>query len=120
MLLAVPLHCVREKQRGYNQAVLLAQELEEVTGWSLATCLTRVRVTKAQVGLDAMARQKNVAGAFEWIGGPVPEQVVLVDDVCTTGATLTECARVMREAGVKRVYAAIVAKAVPVGPQAGA
>jgi predicted amidophosphoribosyltransferase len=97
--------------------MLLASELEKLTGWAHYPGLSRVRATDSQVGKDAAQRKSNVAGAFKWMGGAAPSQVVLVDDVCTTGATLSECARVLRQVGVKRVCAAVVAFADVLPPQ---
>ena len=57
--------------------------------------------------------------AFDWQGNGAPEQALLIDDVCTTGATLSECASVLRAAGTERVYAITVAKALGRGPEAG-
>jgi ComF family protein len=117
-LVPVPLHPQREKSRGYNQCALLAEEVARETGWLLDNSLHRVRPTKSQVGLHMEERRQNVAGAFEWRGGKAPENVLLVDDVCTTGATLAECARALRKAGVGRVFAAAVARAAMHGPHA--
>jgi ComF family protein len=110
-LVPVPLHRDREKSRGYNQGALLAEEVARHTGWTLEPGLRRVRPTRSQVGLHMEERKRNVADAFVWQGGQVPEGVMLVDDVCTTGATLAECAYALRKIGVKQVYAAAVAKA---------
>jgi ComF family protein len=116
ILVPVPLHPERERSRGYNQCALLADEVAQKTGWPLDGSLHRVRPTKSQVGLHMEARKLNVAGAFQWRAGTAPEHVVLVDDVCTTGATLAECAYALRKAGVKHVFAAAVAKAAVQGP----
>jgi ComF family protein len=115
-LVPVPLHREREKTRGYNQCALLAEQVARHGGWALEHGLHRVKPTKSQVGLDMEARKQNVADAFEWQGNQAPEVVMLVDDVCTTGATLAECAHALRKAGVRRVYAATVAKADTLGP----
>jgi ComF family protein len=110
-VIPVPLHRERERQRGYNQARLLARELVRLNGLSVATGLVRTRPTRSQVGLGDEARRQNVRGAFAWQGGPVPPVVLFVDDVCTTGATLSECAACLREAGASIILAATVARA---------
>lgn len=112
VLVPVPLHRSKQQARGYNQAALIARELAELRGWEVDTRLVRARATGSQVGLTADRRKVNVAGAFQWRGGTVPPVVILVDDVCTTGATLSECAAAIRSAGECRVYAATVARAV--------
>ena len=111
-LMPVPLHPTRVKARGYNQADLLARKLAEAHEWPLDRGLVRVRPTRTQVGLSVAERAENVAGAFEWRGGAVPAFVILIDDVCTTGATLSECALTLRAKGATRVCAVTVAKAV--------
>ena len=113
-LVPVPLHPARQRSRGYNQSHLLARELSRMTGWQVEMSLVRERNTRSQVGLDAQQRRENVSGAFAWTGQAVPERVVLVDDLCTTGATLSECAATLRSKGVLEVYAVTVAKAVGV------
>jgi ComF family protein len=113
-LCAVPLHPARLAERGYNQSELLAAELARC--WSLprlsSSALIRTRETDSQVGLDLPARQANVAGAFtaspRWVEG---QDVLLVDDVCTTGATLNACAQALREAGAVTVSAVTLARA---------
>jgi len=115
ILCAVPLHPKRELERGYNQAALLAMELARA--WSLplaaADALERTRDTQSQVGLDFSARRANVGEAFrasqDVFGG---RGVLVVDDVCTTGATLDACARALRDAGADHVRAVTLARAV--------
>ena len=114
VVVPVPLHPWRRLQRGFNQAALLAAGLE------LPVCqaLRRRRATPAQVGLTAAARRRNVRGAFApawrvvWsprcLEGRV---VVLVDDIRTTGATLHECAVVLKEMGAAEVRSAALAQA---------
>jgi ComF family protein len=111
-IIPVPLHRDRERQRGYNQSRLLAGELVRLNGLTVAAGLVRTRPTRAQVGLDNEERRENVRGAFAWHGEQVPRVVLLIDDVCTTGATLSECAACLREAGASIILAATVARAV--------
>lgn len=112
-LLPVPLHRTRLRERGYNQAHELARHLARA--WRLPCridVLERVRATTAQTELDAKARRRNVRGAFQVTRDtPLPEHVALIDDVSTTGTTLTECARVLRRAGVRRIDAWTLARA---------
>ena len=113
LLLPVPLHRTRLRQRGYNQALELAQPLARQLGIPLRRdALLRTRGTAAQTELDAVARRRNVRGAFALRAGiALPAHVAILDDVMTTGATLAECARVLRQAGVQRVDAWALARA---------
>jgi ComF family protein len=111
VLVPVPLHSTKRRARGYNQSELLAHELGKLTSWSVVKGLERVKNTRSQVGLSADERATNVAEAFEWRGGDIPQRILLVDDVCTTGATLTQCALALRARGCEDVYAVTVAKA---------
>jgi predicted amidophosphoribosyltransferase len=104
--------------RGYNQSELLAAELAVITGWRMEQRLVRVKATRSQVGLAADARAENVRDAFEWVGEVAPPRVLLVDDVCTTGATLSECAFALLSKGTEHIFAAIVARAVGDSPDA--
>jgi ComF family protein len=96
----VPLHPQRRRERGFNQAERLAAELSRALGVPVLGGLTRVRATPAQVGLSQGERRANLAGAFRWTAAqPPPRGLGLVDDVCTTGATLTAAAQAVAEAG---------------------
>ena len=110
LVCAVPLHPLRQMQRGYNQSALVAEVAARHTGLPYRPLLRRVRTTQ-QARLGAGARQRNVAGAFRC--APLSgEQVLLVDDVLTSGATVTECALTLFAAGAGRVYVATLARAV--------
>ena len=106
-IVPVPLYRVRERERGFNQALLLARAIGRAfPNASLGGELQRIRPTRVQSRLkSADARRKNVLGAFAVSdAGPFRgERVLLVDDVVTTGGTATECARVLREAGAESV-----------------
>jgi ComF family protein len=96
----VPLHPRRQRERGFNQAERLATQLASALGIPVLNGLTRVRATPAQVGLSQAERQANLAGAFHWTATQPPaDRLGLVDDVCTTGATLTAAAEAVAEAG---------------------
>ncbi len=106
----VPLHHSRMQERGFNQSFLLAQAVASALGKPVSTHLERVRPTMQQVGLNQSAREANVRGAFVWPAGvQVPNTVLLIDDVLTTGSTLWECARALRAAGVREVHALALA-----------
>ena len=112
VLVPVPLHPVRERERGYNQAMLLAHALAPA-GMRVESLLIRGRMTTKQHKLDRAARARNLAGAFRLArGGPAPPTVVIVDDIMTTGATLEACASVLKRAGARRVYGFTVAREV--------
>jgi len=123
LIVPVPLHTWRLYRRGYNQSTLLAAELAKQLALTsgrarpdVAGVLRRIRHTPPQVGLKAKERAANVRGAFAVdeaalqqvndVNGPV----LLVDDVCTTQATIHECARVLIQAGIPEVYAITLAR----------
>jgi ComF family protein len=114
VILAVPLHPDREKERGFNQAAVLARELARISGLPLDehSLIRRVHTTRHRAGMDAKARRESVAHAFE-VRHPdsiVGTRVLLIDDVFTTGATVSACAAALREAGVKDVFVLTVAR----------
>jgi ComF family protein len=110
LLLPVPLHPKRLKHRGFNQAWLLARAFPEAP--LAREALVRTRHTVPQVGLNPKERKDNVKGAF---AVPDPalvkgKNVLLIDDLFTTGSTVRECARVLRQAGARRVEVLTVAR----------
>ncbi|MDO1530366.1 ComF family protein [Fulvimonas sp. R45] len=113
LILPVPLHHARLRRRGYNQALELARPLARHCGVPLRhDVLQRLRATDAQTELDAAARRRNVRGAFAVRAGlALPAHVAVLDDVMTTGATLAECARALKRAGVRRVDVWALARA---------
>jgi ComF family protein len=118
-LVAVPLDGARARERGYNQAALLAAPVAEALGVPLApTWLRRSRPTRPQVGLSARERRANVRGAFI-CPEPAPvagRRVLLVDDVMTTGATLEACAEALVAAGAAGAWGLVVARDLPESP----
>lgn len=117
VVVPVPLHPAHWRQRGYNQAELLANALGAAAGLPvLAGALARREETRSQVGLSRAERLANVDDAFVARGALPMSCTLLVDDVCTTGATLSACAAALRQAGVERVVALTFARAVH-GPQ---
>lgn len=115
LLLPVPLHPARLRERGYDQALELAKVLAASGGPPVCRDrLLRVRATAAQTRLGALSRRRNVRGAFALRAGvSLPAHVALIDDVMTTGATVRECARILLAAGVRRVDVWVVARAPP-------
>ena len=101
----VPLHRSRLRRRGFNQSELMARGIADETGSSVSDILEVKRKTRDQIQLSANARRENVRGAFR-ARGPVRGRVLLVDDVFTTGATLSASAEALRDAGASEVYAA--------------
>jgi len=114
LVAAVPLHEKRLRERGYNQAELLAVELCRAARLPLLSpdMLSRKRDTEHQVRLGPEERRRNVAGAFVWNGPPLSgSTVLLVDDVATTGSTLEACAEVLMHSGASHVWALTAARA---------
>jgi ComF family protein len=120
LLVPVPLHTARLRERGFNQAYALARYAGRILEVPYArTLLRRVRDTPSQTALDVTARRHNVRGAFA-VCGPralerllVAEHVALIDDVMTTGSTLAELRAVLYAAGVRQVELWAVARAAP-------
>jgi ComF family protein len=112
----VPLHLERLRTRGFNQALLLAREPARRFGLPLdAGLLVRSRATPAQVGLSEGARRNNVRSAFELRAGRSVQgkRVLLVDDVCTSTATVRACAHLLRRRGAESVDVLVASRALP-------
>ncbi len=112
LVIPVPLHRARHRERGFNQSEVLAEGVSQAINVSLAKeILKRKKRTKDQTYLNVQQRTENVRDAFvvtqpERINN---RKVILVDDVITTGATLNECARMLRQAGAKEIFAVTLA-----------
>lgn len=123
-IIPVPLYSVAKRMRGYNQSEILCQEIAQVSCIpAITNVLFQIKYTKPQKSISISdfsqdeyraKRAENVKGAFKVknIEAVKGKKLILVDDVCTTGATLDECATELLEAGVNEVYAAVVARAV--------
>lgn len=112
IVVPVPLDRKRLRTRGFNQAELLATEVARLCGWPLRKkALRRLRTTLPQADLDEKDRWLNVAGAFAADGDLAGKEILLVDDIYTTGATAEAASQALVEAGAERVYVATVAMA---------
>jgi ComF family protein len=110
-LTPVPLHPDRERERGYNQARLLAHALGDrhhLPVWDDA--LTRVRATRSQIELNAAERRVNVQGAFQAAPRVAGTRLLLIDDVCTTGATMDACGIALKARGAASVWGLAIAR----------
>lgn len=104
-IVPVPLHRIRQRVRGYNQSLLIAHALSKRTGIETrAELLVRTRHTRKQARLSREKRAKNLTGVFLSTADCTGLRIAIVDDVCTTGNTLNECAKALRAAGAKAVY----------------
>ncbi len=115
LIVPVPLHPSRLRRRGYNQAALLARELGLLQKVEVSEgSLRRIREGDSQVRThNAEARRQNVAGAFACTDSSVSgKRILVVDDVCTTGATLEACASALRDAGAAEVWGLTLAREV--------
>jgi ComF family protein len=120
VIVPVPLWPARRRERGFNQSELLARRAARACGWPVdPTALVRLRDTPPQTELPARQRWINVSEAFA-VGPQVDvrgRRVLLVDDVCTTGATIEACAMPLIEAGAAGVWALVIARSVPPSSQ---
>ncbi len=113
MLLPIPLGRQRMKERGYNQSAMIAEPLAMALNIEFAPqALVRRKETRSQVGLSKQERHKNMLGAFQ-AAGVSGKTILVLDDVSTTGSTLSSSAEALLSAGAKDVYALTVARALP-------
>jgi ComF family protein len=117
VVMAVPLHASKMRQRGFNQSELIARGMLKLRPGALdvklnTTALVRSRATESQTGLTPPQRRENVRGAFKVVRSDQisGKDILLVDDVFTTGTTASECARVLRRAGATRVFVVTAAR----------
>src|SRR6266487_2119290 len=113
IIIPVPLHPTRQRERGFNQASLLAELLSAEISIQSKPALERIRYTTTQTALDRAERMENLHNAFRLRKNAEVRGlcVLLIDDVLTTGSTLSECARVLKRAGAISVHAATAARA---------
>jgi len=113
IIVPVPLHSARQRERGFNQASVLAELLSAHTSIPCRPMLKRLRYTTTQTALDRSERMENLHNAFRLRKNTDVRglRVLVIDDVLTTGSTLSECARVLKRAGAKSVHAATAARA---------
>lgn len=102
-LVPIPLHKRRERERGYNQAKLLAEGLASYCGLPVWDAMLRIRSTQQQSTLHAQSRHQNLRGAFSVVTPLHGRRILLIDDVCTTGATAETAAVACKQAGAARV-----------------
>lgn len=111
-LVPVPLHKKQYRQRQYNQSEVLAKNLSRSTGIPVATdTLVRIRETRPQFTLNKQERASNIRNSFQvkdkvWLPGA---RVLVIDDICTTGSTINECARVLKQSGAGEVHGLVLA-----------
>jgi competence protein ComFC len=112
-IVPVPLHPARERERGFNQAGVLAETIGPALNGPVRPILQRVRFTTTQTAFDRAERIQNLRHAFRLRRNADVRnlRVLLIDDVLTTGSTLSECARVLKENGARAVFAATAARA---------
>jgi ComF family protein len=112
-IVPVPLNILRRLKRGYNQAELLALELSKILKKPmLKNVLFRSKITKAQFKLSKKEREKNIKGSFYVKESPLikKKRILLIDDIATTGTTVSECAYVLKKAGAKEVFVLTLAR----------
>ena len=110
LIVPIPLSARRLRERGFNQSLLIAQELSNYFVQPLANLLKKSE-RRPQSGLAGKKRQANIHGAFLWTGENLSgRKIILVDDVVTTGATLAEAAKVLKRAGAKKVIGLVFAR----------
>lgn len=110
MIMPVPLFWWKKLRRGYNQAVLLTHVISQETNIKAQNTLSRIKNTKTQTRLTERERRNNVKNAFTVQANDIEDKrILLIDDVLTTGATIQECARVLKNAGAREVYSCVAA-----------
>ena len=111
------MHKKRERQRGFNQTELIARKIGKITSRPAAGLLEKIKDSRTQVGLSPKERLENVKGVFDLLTSDFNKllksevnNILLVDDIYTTGATMNECKKVLKKAGVKQIYGFTLAR----------
>jgi competence protein ComFC len=107
----VPMTKKREAKRGFNQAEIIAKEIGRKTGRPVVKLLEKIRETSDQIGLSRTERLENLKNSFRCLNFGF-KQILLVDDVYTTGATMEECSRILRKAGASKIHKFAICKTV--------
>lgn len=111
LIMSVPLHINRLKQRGFNQSEIIAKRYELANNLVRSDYLSRVKDTLHLARIaDKNIRKQQIKGAFEFVGDHIPHSIILVDDVITSGATILECAKTLKQKGVQIVLTISLAK----------
>ena len=110
VLVPVPLHPLRFRQREFNQAEFIANFVSNALGYKILKILERIRYTYRQSELPKEMKENNIKGAFRCNGDLRGKNVILIDDIYTSGATMQECAKVLKEAGAKEVWGFVLAR----------
>jgi len=111
LIIPVPLNRARLKWRGFNQSELLARKISNYYNWPLSLDLIKIKATAIQAGLKEEDRLTNQNGAFKWHGGSLKNQdVILIDDIITSGATLNEVETIIKASGARKIIKTALAK----------
>jgi ComF family protein len=111
VIIPVPLHKKRENWRGFNQSELIASNISKFFKIPLLSNIERVIHKKPQAKLNEKERKRNIKNCFVWRGENLNQKnIILIDDVVTTGSTLNECARVLKKAGAGEIWGLVLAK----------
>lgn len=110
----IPLTARKKRRRGFNQAEFIAREFGKMTDLAILPLLQKVKETKSQTELEKEGRQQNVKGVFALRKGvlKIPKNLILVDDVWTTGATMREAARLLKQVGARKIWGFTLARTV--------
>ncbi len=111
LVIPVPLSKKRKRLRGFNQSEIIAEKFCSFFSYSLNLNLKRNKNNKPQSSLGEKERAENIKDSFVWRGNDLSgKTIILIDDIITTGATLNECALVLKNSGAKKIYALVLAK----------
>jgi ComF family protein len=112
LIIPIPLHHLKKAERGYNQSYYIAKGVSKILKAKVSDRnVKRVKYTESQTTMNLNEREENISGAFKvkWKNSVRRKNILLLDDVITTGATISECGKILLEAGAKRIYAASIA-----------